>query len=155
MTFHANCVLRRQFARNVIVYFLGKTKKNISKCHLLTFLPSMLNVKYGKESMVSEYLQKLQYLPCLFPPAAFSFLLLFFFFLLLFSLILQFFSFLPPVVSLGFPGRVSAVLASLPVFSVFLRLSSVGLVLSFLPSLYLSPFSQDLQNKLYHVREFP
>ena len=32
--------LRRQFAWNIKSYFLGKTKENISKCHLLKFYPA-------------------------------------------------------------------------------------------------------------------
>ena len=35
LKFHANCLPRRQFALNVKAYFLGKMRKNISKCHLL------------------------------------------------------------------------------------------------------------------------
>ena len=37
LTFHANCLPRRQFACNVKSYFLGKIRKNISK-YLLKFL---------------------------------------------------------------------------------------------------------------------
>ena len=29
-----------------ILFSLGKIRKNVSKCHLLTFLPSMQSVKY-------------------------------------------------------------------------------------------------------------
>ena len=39
-TSYANCFLRRQSALNVQPIFW----ENISKCHLLKFLPSMLNV---------------------------------------------------------------------------------------------------------------
>ena len=45
LTFHANCLLRRQFACNVKSCFLGKNKKNISKCRLLKILPRVLSVK--------------------------------------------------------------------------------------------------------------
>ena len=44
LSFHANCLKRWQFAWNVKSYFLKKNKKNISKCRLLIFLPSMLCV---------------------------------------------------------------------------------------------------------------
>ena len=45
LIFHANCLLRRQFACNIKAYFLGKIRKNISKCCLLRILPRMLSVK--------------------------------------------------------------------------------------------------------------
>ena len=51
LTFHANYILRRQFAWNVKAYFLEKIRKksknnnNASKCRLLKCLPSMLSVK--------------------------------------------------------------------------------------------------------------
>ena len=45
LTFQANCLLRRQFAWNVKSCFLGKIRKNISKCHLLKILPIVLSVK--------------------------------------------------------------------------------------------------------------
>ena len=43
-TFHAKCLHSRQFAWNVKSGFLGKIRKNISKCHLLTILPRVLSV---------------------------------------------------------------------------------------------------------------
>ena len=42
--------LRRQFAGNVKIYFLGKIRKNILKCCLLKFLPSMLNISWSHMS---------------------------------------------------------------------------------------------------------
>ena len=45
LTFHANCLLRRQFAWNVKFCFLGKIRKNISKCRLVEILPRVLSVK--------------------------------------------------------------------------------------------------------------
>ena len=45
LTFHANCLLRKQFAWNVKSFFLGKIKKNISKCRLLKILPRVLSIK--------------------------------------------------------------------------------------------------------------
>ena len=44
--FQANCLLWRQFAWNVKAYFLGKSKKNISKCRPLKFLPIMHSVNF-------------------------------------------------------------------------------------------------------------
>ena len=35
----------RQFERNVKSYFLGRRRKNISKCRLLNFFPSMQSVE--------------------------------------------------------------------------------------------------------------
>ena len=51
ITFHANCLLRRQFAWNVISCFLGKNKKNVSKCHLLKILPRVLSVKESRSAL--------------------------------------------------------------------------------------------------------
>ena len=45
LTLQANCLNRRQFAWNVKACFLEKIRKNIWKCHLLKFLPSMLSIK--------------------------------------------------------------------------------------------------------------
>ena len=45
LTFHANCLHYRQFAWNVISWFLGENKKNISVCLLLKSLPRVLSVK--------------------------------------------------------------------------------------------------------------
>ena len=44
LTFHASYLLRRQYARNVKVYFLGKNKKKKSVSSA-DFLPSMLSAK--------------------------------------------------------------------------------------------------------------
>ena len=49
LTFHANCLLRRQFAWNVKSCFLGKNKKNISKCRLLKILPRVLSVNIEED----------------------------------------------------------------------------------------------------------
>ena len=43
--FNANCLLRRQFARNVKACFLGKIRKFISKCLLLKFYPESWALK--------------------------------------------------------------------------------------------------------------
>ena len=51
LTFHANCLLRRQFAWNVKSCFLGKIRKNISKCHLLKILPRVLSVNIGNQHL--------------------------------------------------------------------------------------------------------
>ena len=53
-TFYANCLLRRQFAWNVKSCFLGKIRKNISKCRLLKILPRVLSVK-GVSSLECIY----------------------------------------------------------------------------------------------------
>ena len=45
LTFHADCLLRRQLESNVKSFFSRKNEKNISICHLLKFLPNMLSVK--------------------------------------------------------------------------------------------------------------
>ena len=45
MTFHANCLQWKQFAWNVKSCFLGKIRKNISKCRLLINFPRVLSVK--------------------------------------------------------------------------------------------------------------
>ena len=45
LIFHANCLLRRQFAWNVKSCFLGKIRKNISKCRLLKILPRVLSFR--------------------------------------------------------------------------------------------------------------
>ena len=45
LTFHANCLLRRQFAWNVKSCFLGKLRKIFSKYRLLKILPRVLGVK--------------------------------------------------------------------------------------------------------------
>ena len=42
--FMQRCLLRRQFIWNVKACFLEKIRKNISKCHLLKFLPSILTI---------------------------------------------------------------------------------------------------------------
>ena len=58
LTFHANCFSRRQFACNVISYFLEKNKKNLSKCHLLEILPSMLSVKLLADTQILLDIQR-------------------------------------------------------------------------------------------------
>ena len=46
LTFHVNCLLRRQICIHVCrSLFSEKNKKNISKCCLLKFLPRVLSVK--------------------------------------------------------------------------------------------------------------
>ena len=45
LTFHANCLPRRQFAWSVKAYFLEKNKKSISICRLLKILPRVLSIK--------------------------------------------------------------------------------------------------------------
>ena len=58
-TFHANCLIRRQFAWNVS-QFSGKNKKAISKylyC-LLKFLPSMLNIADSVTLLVRKHIQQ-------------------------------------------------------------------------------------------------
>ena len=50
LTFHANCLQWRQFARNVKFYFLGKIRKNISKCRLLKILNKVLSVNTEKDT---------------------------------------------------------------------------------------------------------
>ena len=44
LTFHANCLLRRQFAWNVKAYFLQKNKKNIINLLSTEFVHSLLSV---------------------------------------------------------------------------------------------------------------
>ena len=53
LTFHAKCPHWRQFAWNIKSCFLGKNKKNISKCHLLKYLSRERSVKTNKSSSCS------------------------------------------------------------------------------------------------------
>ena len=53
LTFHANCLLRRQFAWTVKACFLRINKKKKSKCRLLKFLPSMLSIKSPSDTLVT------------------------------------------------------------------------------------------------------
>ena len=46
LTFHANCLLRRQNAWSVKSCFLGKVRENISKCHLLKFSSRVLSMNF-------------------------------------------------------------------------------------------------------------
>ena len=45
LTFHANWLQWRQFARNVKTFFYGKNKRSISVCCLLKILPSMFSIE--------------------------------------------------------------------------------------------------------------
>ena len=45
---HANLLIRRQFAWHVKSYVLEKKKKNIPKCYLVKFLPSMWSVEQNR-----------------------------------------------------------------------------------------------------------
>ena len=53
LTFHANCQ-RRQFAGNVKAY-LGKMRKNISKCRLQIFSSSLLDLSINYKFQVTFY----------------------------------------------------------------------------------------------------
>ena len=44
LTFHTNCLVRRQIAWNIKASFLGKIKNRKLKCRLVKVLPSMLSV---------------------------------------------------------------------------------------------------------------
>ena len=50
LKFYANCLLKRQSAWNVNAYFLEKTRKVLSVCHLLNLPWEWYKGKYGKPS---------------------------------------------------------------------------------------------------------